>query len=99
MVKQPTTEQTEFTMSSEDFPALPGTQNMEGSSNNALSNNIEGAEKLSAVGGGMSMAMDLQAEASAMNDKAMKRGVQTSPDGRFCSKYFCLLSSFCIRLY
>lgn len=25
MVKQPTTEQSEFTMSSEDFPALPGT--------------------------------------------------------------------------
>lgn len=26
MVKQPTAEQTEFQMSSEDFPALPGTQ-------------------------------------------------------------------------
>lgn len=25
MVKQPTSEQSEFTMSSEDFPALPGT--------------------------------------------------------------------------
>lgn len=81
MVKQPTNEQSEFTMSNEDFPALPGTQSMEGSSNNALSNNIEGAEKLSGVGGGMSMAMDLQAEAGLMNEKAMKRGVQTSPDG------------------
>lgn len=27
MVKQPTSEQSEFTMSSEDFPALPGTSN------------------------------------------------------------------------
>lgn len=32
MVKQPTSEASEFTMSSEDFPALPGTQNREGAS-------------------------------------------------------------------
>lgn len=32
MVKQPTSESSEFTMSSEDFPALPGTQNREGTS-------------------------------------------------------------------
>lgn len=32
MVKQPTAEPSEFTMSSEDFPALPGTQNTEGPS-------------------------------------------------------------------
>lgn len=94
MVKQPTNEQTEFTMSSEDFPALPGTQNMEGSSNNALSNNIEGAEKLSGVGGGMSMAMDLQVEAGLMNEKAMKRGVQTSPDGNTTSYLFCSFTMF-----
>lgn len=30
MVKQPTSEASEFTMSSEDFPALPGTQNRDG---------------------------------------------------------------------
>lgn len=30
MVKQPTAEQTEFQMSSEDFPALPGTQLSDG---------------------------------------------------------------------
>lgn len=30
MVKQPTSEASEFTMSNEDFPALPGTQNREG---------------------------------------------------------------------
>nr|CAD7423753.1 unnamed protein product [Timema monikensis] len=32
MVKQPTAEASEFTMSSEDFPALPGTQSTEGPS-------------------------------------------------------------------
>lgn len=32
MVKQPTSEASEFTMSSEDFPALPGTQNRDGAS-------------------------------------------------------------------
>lgn len=30
MVKQPTSESSEFTMSSEDFPALPGTQHKDG---------------------------------------------------------------------
>lgn len=32
MVKQPTSESSEFTMSSEDFPALPGTASTEGPS-------------------------------------------------------------------
>lgn len=32
MVKQPTSESSEFTMSSEDFPALPGTHNRDGAS-------------------------------------------------------------------
>lgn len=32
MVKQPTSEASEFTMSSEDFPALPGTHNRDGAS-------------------------------------------------------------------
>jgi len=82
MVKQPTSEQTEFTMSSEDFPALPGTQVVEGSSNNALSNTIEGAEKMSNMGTGMAMVADLQVDNSFPNEKAMKRGVQTSPDGK-----------------
>lgn len=82
MVKQPTNEQTEFTMSSEDFPALPGTLDAPGSSNNALSNAIEGAEKMSSMGAGMSMGMDLQTDNSALSEKALKRGVQTSPDGK-----------------
>lgn len=82
MVKQPTNEQTEFTMSSEDFPALPGTQISEGSSNNALSTCVDGIEKMSSMGAGMSMGMDLQADNNAPSEKALKRGVQTSPDGK-----------------
>lgn len=37
MVKQPTAEQTEFQMSSEDFPALPGTQLNDGIMSSAAS--------------------------------------------------------------
>lgn len=48
MVKQPTSEASEFTMSSEDFPALPGTQNREGASPGS---NTAG-EKGSGGGGG-----------------------------------------------
>lgn len=76
MVKQPTSEASEFQMSNEDFPALPGTQNnsapitgsdkgLVGLSNNdsshdAVTNRAPGAEK----SGGT------------------KRGIQTSPDGK-----------------
>lgn len=76
MVKQPTSEASEFQMSNEDFPALPGTQNnsapipgsdkgIVGLSNNdsshdAVTNRAPGAEK----SGGT------------------KRGIQTSPDGK-----------------
>lgn len=84
MVKQPTAEQSEFTMSSEDFPALPGTQITDGSlSANSLGGNIshDGADKGSA--GAANVGMDLQTESVSVNDKAFKRGVQTSPDGKF----------------
>jgi CCR4-NOT transcription complex subunit 2 len=93
MVKQPTNEQTEFQMSNEDFPALPGTQSTDGQTttnnnlNSGLSGNnnlMDGAEKVhSNAGGAAGMGMDLHADtAGAGNDKqAMKRGVQTSPDG------------------
>lgn len=99
MVKQPTAEQTEFTMSSEDFPALPGTQNAE-SGQLAASQGLQGvhhhhhsdhhgADSLSKtggpIGGAVGMGMDLQNDAGNSNvnmDKgAMKRGVQTSPNG------------------
>lgn len=81
MVKQPINEQTEFTMSNEDFPALPGTQSAEGLPNNALSNSIDENEKLSNIGAGISMGMDLQTD-SVLNEQALKRGVQTSSDGK-----------------
>lgn len=42
MVKQPTSESSEFTMSSEDFPALPGTQNREGASPATAQQNDKG---------------------------------------------------------
>ncbi|XP_055540162.1 regulator of gene activity isoform X1 [Wyeomyia smithii] len=100
MVKQPTSEQTEFTMSSEDFPALPGTQNVE-SGQLAASQGLQGvhhhhhhsdhhgADSLGKtggpIGGAVGMGMDLQNDSGNSNvnmDKgAMKRGVQTSPNG------------------
>ncbi|KAG4077636.1 hypothetical protein HA402_008896 [Bradysia odoriphaga] len=80
MVKQPTAEQSEFQMSSEDFPALPGTQITDGTlSTNSLGLH-DGADKGS--GGAAGVGMDLQTESISGNDKAFKRGVQTSPDGK-----------------
>lgn len=88
MVKQPINEQVEFTMSSEDFPALPGTQNVELIPNNAFSNNHENTDKMTSMETGMSIGVqDLQADKSDINEKSMKRGVQTLPNGK------CLTSS------
>ncbi|XP_052901367.1 regulator of gene activity [Anopheles moucheti] len=105
MVKQPTSEQIAFTMSNEDFPALPGTQNAEGSQIGAASQGLQGVhhhhhpdhhggtDSLGGKGAGGSgpvgsaagMGMDLQSDSGNSNinmDKgAMKRGVQTSPNG------------------
>lgn len=84
MVKQPINEQVEFTMSSEDFPALPGTQNVELIPNNAFANNHENTDKMTNMDSGLSMSIggvDLQADKSDINDKSMKRGVQTLPNG------------------
>ncbi|XP_053679656.1 regulator of gene activity [Anopheles nili] len=105
MVKQPTSEQIAFTMSNEDFPALPGTQNAEGSQMGAASQGLQGVhhhhhpdhhggtDSLGGKGSGGSgpvgsaagMGMDLQSDSGNSNvnmDKgAMKRGVQTSPNG------------------
>lgn len=39
MVKQPTSEHSEFQMSNEDFPALPGTQISDGTTNSGLHEN------------------------------------------------------------
>lgn len=84
MVKQPTAEQSEFTMSSEDFPALPGTQITDGTM--AHPSGHDGADK--GMVGAANSGMDLQTDNSSMNDKAFKRGVQTSPDGLY-SNFVC----------
>lgn len=89
MVKQPTAEQSEFTMSSEDFPALPGTQITDGSLVVNSLGGHDGADKGS--GGAAGAGMDLQTETVSPNDKAFKRGVQTSPNGKF---YF-IFSQYC----
>ncbi|XP_026846959.1 regulator of gene activity isoform X3 [Drosophila persimilis] len=53
MVKQPTSEQSEFTMSNEDFPALPGTQNSDGTTNAVGSSNSGGVGSGGSATGGV----------------------------------------------
>lgn len=123
MVKQPTAEQTEFQMSSEDFPALPGTQlndglmssaqqmNMNhniGSNTASIGNSGDGVLDLSNGSRDHDKShhhlSDLQSESSAAQDKAFKRGVQTSPDGmsimhihtRF--SFHLVQIDFCVKL-
>jgi len=81
MVKQPTSESSEFTMSSEDFPALPGTQNREGPSPGGSMS----GDKNIPVGLGPEIGQDvLQANRAPGSEKSQssKRGIQTSPDGK-----------------
>lgn len=92
MVKQPTAEQTEFQMQSEDFPALPGTQPNDGSAQQMNMNHNIGSNTAS-IGNSGDGVLDLsngsrdhENESSAAQDKALKRGVQTSPDG---SRHAC----------
>ena len=73
MVKQPTNEASEFTMSSEDFPALPGTQNQDGPSPGG---SVIGDKRVPGV-----MTNEFGGLDPASGDKASKRGIQTSPDG------------------
>lgn len=86
-MKQPTSEQSEFTMSNEDFPALPGTQHTDGTSINLLTGGTDGSDKnsIGAAGMGLDGQTDLVGMAS---DKLMKRGVQTSPDGKLLLFFF-----------
>ncbi|XP_046743302.1 CCR4-NOT transcription complex subunit 2-like [Diprion similis] len=81
MVKQPTSEASEFTMSSEDFPALPGTQSREGPSPGG---SVSG-DKGMVVGLGPEIGQDvLQVNRAPGSEKSLasKRGIQTSPDGK-----------------
>ncbi|CAL4087988.1 unnamed protein product, partial [Meganyctiphanes norvegica] len=79
MVKQPTPETSEFTMSSEDFPALPGSQAPPTGKNDAFSN--AGDKKSSSTGGGAETPTEL-AFRGADKSQLQKRGIQTSPDGK-----------------
>lgn len=68
-------------MSSEDFPALPGTQNREGPSPGG---SVSG-DKTIPVGLGPEIGQDvLQANRAPGSEKSQssKRGIQTSPDGK-----------------
>uniref|UniRef100_A0A1B6CNW3 NOT2/NOT3/NOT5 C-terminal domain-containing protein n=1 Tax=Clastoptera arizonana TaxID=38151 RepID=A0A1B6CNW3_9HEMI len=86
MVKQPTSESSEFTMSNEDFPALPGTASTEGPSPG--SSIISSSEKSVSQTGSSEVStqqQDLVNNRLAIgSDKAqaLKRGIQTSPDGK-----------------
>ncbi|XP_075227875.1 CCR4-NOT transcription complex subunit regena [Lycorma delicatula] len=96
MVKQPTSESSEFTMSSEDFPALPGTTNTDGPSpaNNLTSaGSSSGADK-STTGdvpqqnqtqdgtGGTVAPSNRVVMNNDSKIQSSKRGIQTSPDGK-----------------
>ncbi|GAB0088112.1 Regulator of gene activity [Sergentomyia squamirostris] len=96
MVKQPTSEQSEFQMSNEDFPALPGTQVTDGGVVGGVSGLGLGGDgsmvdkvardvgQMMNQGGTAGMGMELQHDSlsGGITEKAMKRGVQTSPDGK-----------------
>ncbi|XP_026332101.1 regulator of gene activity isoform X2 [Hyposmocoma kahamanoa] len=67
MVKQPTSEQSEFTMSSEDFPALPGTSNTSGAPPPQPPPPVPPA---------------YSAESHSSEKQQPRKGIQTSPDGK-----------------
>lgn len=80
MVKQPTSEASEFTMSSEDFPALPGTHNRDGASPGS---NISGDKLAGGLGSvdGLS-GPDLRLDGKLGNTTGTKSGILTFADGK-----------------
>jgi len=72
MVKQPQAESSAFTMSSEDFPALPGTAPSLGTSDSSGKATPNAVNKLE----------DSNDRTIATTDKSVKRGIITSPDGK-----------------
>lgn len=83
MVKQPTSESSEFTMSNEDFPALPGTQNrMEGASPAGSQSDEKSAQE----GGVDGQAQQTAAQSGNISmDKTGNKqtgGIRSTPDGR-----------------
>lgn len=90
MVKQPTSETSEFTMSSEDFPALPGTASTEGPSpgSSVVSSSDKSTNQTSEQNNSQQDMVNSRLVLN--NDKALalKRGIQTSSDGEL---QFCIL--------
>lgn len=86
MVKQPTTEANEFTMSNEDFPALPGTASTEGPSpGSSVVSNSEKTGSQASSSELSSSSQDLVTNRLVLNNEKVqnvKRGIQTSPDGK-----------------
>ncbi|KPJ10743.1 CCR4-NOT transcription complex subunit 2 [Papilio machaon] len=81
MVKQPTSEQSEFTMSSEDFPALPGTST--GGAAVAAGASATGAGGVTATHAPPPQPPTPQAlDYTNHNDVKPRKGIQTSPDGK-----------------
>jgi len=80
MVKQPTSESSEFTMSSEDFPALPGTGS-EGSSTSGVGEKASSSEPNSTSSETPQPSSRLP-QATSDSKPPPKRGIQTSPDGK-----------------
>jgi CCR4-NOT transcription complex subunit 2 len=75
MVKQPVSETSAFTMSSEDFPALPGT-----TPTGLVGNNNEAGAQAQTT----STSLDGSSETRLNNqvgETPQKRGIITSPDG------------------
>lgn len=86
MVKQPTSEANEFTMSNEDFPALPGTASTEGPSpGSSVVSNSEKTGSQASSSELSSSSQDLVTNRLVLNNEKVqnvKRGIQTSPDGK-----------------
>ncbi|KRG01811.1 regulator of gene activity isoform X1 [Drosophila mojavensis] len=81
MVKQPTSEQSEFTMSNEDFPALPGTQNSDGTTNTLGSSSGVGSASGGGSGGGSGSGVtdnNLDGTEKAMNSIVVSGGGSAS---------------------
>ena len=77
MVKPPQSENTPFTMSSEDFPALPGTTPP------STANNSMDAGSSRTSQGSSSQPNDMLDPRLPQQDKGpSKRGIITSPDGK-----------------
>ncbi|GAB6024192.1 hypothetical protein CHUAL_008893 [Chamberlinius hualienensis] len=85
MVKQPTSDSNEFQIHSEDFPALPGSQVQEPTTTSSSNGSNDTSSKNVSLG-----SLDSSKDGRFNIDKGisqgggggMKRGIQTSPDGK-----------------